>query len=233
MNSKLAIISSVALILFSITTSAATKKTARIEKVNQIIKFVESKLSKVKSYTAEVERKVLDPNGGFNTSIENHMMSRINRLLIKGKTTEAHNSSDVGKTFVTMINDGYSYGQVDNEEINKTSFEKWEEYGVSLRMYMAYLGNLTDPFFIYEMKTIKLEKETDKEWVLSAKYKKIPKLPHWLPQWTNLITIDKKTGIIKKLEVTEPGEDIYPILKVNKIFTSTNQIPESKFKMKK
>ena len=202
----------------------------RVENVNQVIKIVESKLSNIMSYTAEVERKRLDPNGGFNSSVEKQTVCRPNKMVVKSILIEAHNQTYVGKILTAAVNNNHLYTQIGDGKIYKNSFESYEKNGgPSLRMYMAYLGNLTDPFFIYEMKTLKLQSETEKEWILTAKYKILPKMPHWLPQWTNQITIDKQTGLIKKIVALDLDGKSVTLLNVKNIFPSSLKISETKF----
>ena len=139
----------------------------------------------------------------------------------------AHNKDDVGKSFNIEI-DGINFcSSFGSRPASKNTLKSIEQAGgPSLRMYMAYFGNLTAPFGIYKMETLKLESETAKDWVLTAEYIKLPAMPHWLPNWTNRLTIDKTTGLIRKLEAITREIGTVILLDVKRVSLSTDNISE-------
>ncbi len=206
--------------------------------VMQIIQSAEKMRLKTKGYTAEVERQILDVNGGFDKFIEEQTVRCPDQMLVKGKVAAAHNRDTVGRNITTIIDGNNFYSRSDNkyyDDKSKNSFKSIEQAGgPSLRLFMAYMGNLADPFAIYKMDTLKLESETANEWVLTAEYKQLPAMPYWLPRWTNRITIDKNSGLIKKLEaLIKELEEPVTLLDVKRvsIFTNASDIPESNFKI--
>lgn len=212
--------------------------TAKAPAVMQIVQAVEKKLLKIKGYTAKVERQILDVNGGFDKFIEEQAVRCPNQMLVKGKVAAAHNKENVGNSITTVIDGSNLYSHSNNKYYNdaeKKSFKEIEQAGgPSLRLFMAYMGNLADPFTIYKLETLKLESETAKEWVLTAEYKQLPAMPYWLPRWTNRITIDKKSGLIKKLEaLIKELEEPVILLDVKSVstFSDASDIPESIFKV--
>ena len=206
--------------------------------VMQIVQTVEKKRLNIKGYTAEVERQILDVNGGFDKFIERQTVRCPDQMLVKGKVAAAHNKDTVGNNIITVIDGSNLYSRSDNKYYNdagKKSFKEIEQAGgPSLRLFMAYMGNLADPFGIYKLDTLKLESENSNEWVLTADYKQLPAMPYWLPRWTNRITIDKKSGLIKKLEaLIKELEEPVILLDVKRVstFTDAADIPESTFKI--
>ncbi len=185
-----------------------------------------------------MERQILDVNGGFDKFIEEQTVRCPDQMLVKGKVAAAHNKDAVGKSITTVIDGSNLYSRSDSkyyDDKSKSSFKKIEQNGgPSLRLFMAYMGNLADPFTIYKLDTLKLESENSNEWILTADYKQLPAMPYWLPRWTNRITIDKKSGLIKKLEalIKELGEPVI-LLDVKRVstFTDAADIPESTFKI--
>ncbi len=211
-----------------------SSNTVKDPAVMQIIQSAEKKRLNIKGYTAEVERQILDVNGGFDKFIEEQTVRCPDQMLVKGKVAAAHNRSDIGKSIISVIDGSNLYSRYGDITGGKSSFKEFEQNGgPSLRLYMAYLGNLADPFAIYKMDTLKLESENANEWVMTADYKLLPAMPYWLPRWTNRITIDKKSGLIKKLEALtiELGPVILLDVKRVSTFTNASDIPESTFKI--
>ncbi len=212
--------------------------TVKAPAVMQIVQATKGKLSQIKGYTAKVERQVLDVNGGFDKFIEEQTVRCPDQMLVKGKVVAAHNRDTVGRNITTIIDGSNLYSRSDNkhyDDRSKKSFKEIEQNGgPSLRLFMAYMGNLADPFAIYKLDTLKLESETANEWVLTADYKQLPAMPYWLPRWTNRITIDKKSGLIKKLEaLIKELEEPVILLDVKSVstFSDASDIPESTFKV--
>lgn len=110
---------------------------------------------------------------------------------------------------------------------SKTNLKAVEQAGgLSVREYLSGMHNLLDPFAQYDLKTLKLKKETPDEWVLTVEDKK--KGPDW-PE--NRLIIDKKTGFLKKVEIdlTEPARTV--VLLDVKSITTQESLPDSIFQM--
>lgn len=190
--------------------------------VKQIVQSIEKKLANVKGYTADIERQILSPNGGFDKFIGEDKVRCPDRILVKAKMTVAHNKEDVGKSLTIMINENSLYTCFDRSE-NRSNFNGTG--APPRRDYIAKLGYLVDPFGQYKMETLKLDKETETEWVLVAEYK-------YPNAWKNRLTIDKTTGLLKKVEalIKELGNSVV-LLDVKRVSLSTDDMPDSLFKI--
>lgn len=110
---------------------------------------------------------------------------------------------------------------------SKTNLLALEKAGVmTIRDYLAGMNNLLDPFARYNMKTLRLERETPAEWVMLAEYKGEDN-----PWPVNRLYFEKQTGFLKKVEAEIKDIQRTVILLEVKKVTPVTQLPSDLFRM--
>lgn len=198
-------------LIYSFWVTPKTFSQSNDARVKQIVSTIEAKLADIKGYDAEVESQNLDPNGGFNKFNEEHTVWLPDRMRVKRKVLVAHNHDQVGQEITTVIDGTWLMTRAESVH---TSCPRGPAYsmanlkvveavgGPSVLEYISMMGNLADPFRLYRLDTLKLKRETESEWIFLAEYKKA------FSGWEgSILTIDKKTAFLKKVEAVVPEID--------------------------
>lgn len=203
--------------------------------VRKIVDTIQKKLTPIKGYSGVIERQSLDPNGGFDKFLDEETVCLPDKMIVKRKVLDAHNSSAVGQDITMVIDGTWSFTRIVRDQANhpgepsysKTDLKAVERAGgPSIPEYISMMGNVVDPLRPYRLDTLKLETETRADWVLLAQFKQ-----EGTPWATNRLTIDKKTGFIQRIEAVIP-ELPEPVLLLNvKKVTAKEHFDESQFTM--
>lgn len=194
----------------------------------KIVQSIAEKLAKIKGYTATIERQERDVNGGVNKYQEEHTVLCPDKFIIDRLILNAHNYDRIGENVIIAANEKWILSK-NHEDSSKETVSEMEKVSkmprrdlIALHGYMI----LTDPFAPYKMESVKKITETDKAWILGVEYK-----TQFKP-WMDGLTIDKETGMLKKVEAILPqyGATIV-FLDIKKLSLATDKIPESMFKI--
>ena len=190
-----------------------------------VLATVQKMLAPCRGYSAEVEIRSLDPNGGFAHFRDEQNVSLPNRMFINRTILKAHNSDQEGANITIVVNHGQmvsrmtrseQWGGMDDVTYRKTDLNAIEQAGgPSIPDIMADIGNLADPLRPYNLLTLTIEKETRREWILVGEFSQAG-----MPWRQNRITIDKGTGFLTEVEAIIP--ELYEsviLLKVNRVST--------------
>ncbi len=224
----------------SLSETGAVQRASISTNANQRVKLIaasiSNKVASVKQFTASMDSQFLDPNGGFDKFADELTFRAPDKLRLSRKVLQAHNDDMVGQKITTVVDGAWMLSRMESaahdqdrprilySKVNLKTVEK--EGGISVREQLAYIGNLADPFTPYQQDTLKLVAETETNWVLLAKYKETG-----APWQTNRLTIEKATGILKKLEALIPEMDEPVVLVEVRKISLEAEVPDSIFEM--